>query len=78
MIAAGFTTTLTVKAAPVHVPAVAVTLYVAVTADVVVLVRSSFTVLRPDSAPALPLKPVPDGADHAYVVPVGIIVPVGL
>ena len=79
MIADGFTVTVTVKAVPVHVPDVGVTLYVAVSATAAVLVRLSFTVLCPVCAPALPERAACiAGVDQAYVVPVGMIVPVGV
>jgi hypothetical protein len=65
MIAAGFTTALTVKVAPVQVPEAGVTLYVAVTAAAVVLLRSSFIAVCVDCAPVLPENPLPPGEDHA-------------
>ena len=77
MIAAGLTVTVTVNGVPVHVPVadVGVTLYVAVTALAVVLLRLSATVLPVPDAP--PVRPVPRvGVDHAYVVLAGIV-PVG-
>jgi hypothetical protein len=64
MIAAGLITTLTVKLLPVQVAESGVTLYVAVTALAVVLVNVPLTVLCA-VAEAPPVKPVPDGADHA-------------
>jgi hypothetical protein len=78
MIAAGLITTLTVNTVPPHVPGgeVGVRLYAAVTVPVVVLVSVPFSVLWLD-ADAPPVKPVPDGADQVYVVPVAIV-PVGV
>ena len=73
----GFTTTLTVKVLPVHVPDVGVRLYIAVTglADVLVSVPLSILCVAPDKPP---LNPIPAGDDHEYVVPAGTIVPVGV
>jgi hypothetical protein len=67
IVATGFMVTLTLNAAPEQVPGgeVGVTLYTAVAAVALVLVRLSLTVLCPDSAPALPVKPLPAGDDHA-------------
>ena len=64
-VATGFTVTLTVNAAPVQLPEVGVTLYTAVAADAVVLVRLSLTVVCPVSAPALPDMLAPAGVPHA-------------
>ena len=78
MYAIGFTVTVTVNTLPlVHTPDAGVTLYVAVTAVAVVLVRLSFNTVLP--VPELPpVSPVPSvGDDQAYVVPPGIV-PVGV
>ncbi len=66
IVATGLTTTLTVKDPPVHVPGgeVGVTLYIAVAALAVVLVRLSFRVLCPDPAPELPVILLPVGVFH--------------
>ena len=79
IVATGFTTTLTVKTAPVQLPGgeVGVTLYIAVAAFAVVLVSASFNVLWPVSAPPLPVMLMPVGVLQAYVVPKGIV-PVGV
>jgi hypothetical protein len=79
MIAAGFTVTLTVNIVPVQLPdgVVGVRLYTAVTAAAPALASTSFNALFPASAPALPVNPLPDGDDHAYKVPDGML-PVGL
>ncbi len=60
MIAAGFTVTVTVKVALLQVPGgeVAVTLYVAVTAAAVVLLRTSASKLAP-APDEPPVRPVP-------------------
>ena len=75
MIAAGFTVTVTVNGVPVHVPVadVGVTLYVAVTALAVLLLRLSVRMLLavPDVPPVRPVPRV--GAAHAYVVLAGIV-----
>lgn len=69
IVATGFTTTLTVKAAPVQllppVFVVGVTLYIAVAAAAVVLVRVPVTVAWPAPAAAPPVKFAPVGAFHA-------------
>ena len=67
IVATGLTTTLTVKAAPVHVPGgeVGVTLYTAVADPAVVLLRLSCNVVCPEPDPALPLMFAPVGLDHA-------------
>lgn len=73
MTGVGLTVTVTVNAAPVQLPAVGVTLYVAVTALAVLLTRLSFRLLWPDCAPVLPERPAPSvGALQSYVVPDGI------
>ena len=78
IVATGFTVTLTLNTVPEHVPGgdVGVTLYTAVTADALVLVSVPFTVLWPDDD-APPVKPLPVGVLHAYVVLLGIV-PVGV
>ncbi len=71
----GLTVTDTVNV-PVHVfglvPDVAVTLYVAVTAEFVVLVNvpEIFVALMPANSP---LRPEAVGADHVYTVPDGTV-----
>ncbi len=73
----GSTTTLTVNGAAEQLLIVGITLYAAVTIDEVVLVRRSLMLDCPvPEAP--PLKPVPEGAAHAKVVPAGTTVPVGV
>lgn len=74
----GFTVTVTVNAAPLQLPAVGVTLYVAVTEFVVTLVNSPLRSVWADAAnpPERPTLNV--GVLQAYVVPAGMIVPVGV
>jgi hypothetical protein len=62
----GLTVTVKLKEykVPVHWLEAMVTVYTAVTALVVVLVRSSFIDVCADCAPVLPEKPVPVGAAH--------------
>ena len=76
IVACGLTVTVTVNIDPIQVPVVGVTLYVAVNAPAVVLLSVPFTVLWPDDD-APPVKPLPVGALHAYVVLLGIV-PVGV
>ena len=66
-VATGLTVTLTIKAAPVQLPSgeVGVTLYTAVAAAAVVLLRLSYNILCPDSGPALPEMLLPVGVPHA-------------
>ena len=65
MVVTGLTVTVRVKTLPVHVPDLGVTVYVAVTADAVVLVRVLVTLATPvPDAP--PVRPVPlVGTAHA-------------
>jgi hypothetical protein len=64
-----------VKTEPVQLPDVGVTLYVAVTAPEVLLVKVPVIALPEPDAP--PVRPEPIvGLFHAYVVPLGIV-PVG-
>jgi len=77
IVAAGFTTTLTVNAAPVQMPELGVTLYTAVAAFAVVLVSVPVRVALPAAPEAPPVMFAPAGVLHAYVVPVGIV-PVGV
>ena len=65
IVVTGFTTTLTVKVLPKHVPDVGVRLYTAVTGLADVLVSTSLSVLCADCAPLLPEKPMPAGVLHA-------------
>ena len=69
--------TLTLKALPEQVPLVGVTLYTAV-AGVRLLTRVRLPVRKfCPLAEAPPVKPEPDGEAHEYVVPDGIVPPVG-
>jgi hypothetical protein len=71
----GFMVTVTVNVAPTQLPAapdVGVTVYVAVTGALVLLV--SVPVIDAPLPAAPPLKPAPAGAPHAYVVPAGTMV----
>ena len=65
MVAMGFTTTLSVNTLPIQVPGgdVGVTVYVAVTADEVVLLSVAVIVLPVPDTP--PVYPVPPGVLHA-------------
>ena len=54
-----------------------VTLYTAVTGALVVFISVPLTLLWPDAL-APPVKPLPEGVLHAYVVPDGTILPVGV
>ncbi len=65
-----FTVTTTVKAVPIHEPDVGVTMYVAVWAVFVELVRVP---VIPEPLPADPpvMPPVTEGIDQLYVVPTG-------
>jgi len=79
IVAAGLIVTLTLNTAPVQVPApdFGVTVYIAVTALAVVLVRVAALVIVLLFVPAVaPEKPVPPGAAHVYVVLAGIRPPV--
>jgi hypothetical protein len=68
----GFTVTVTVKSVPAQLPDFGVTVYMAVCAVLVVLVR--VPLMFEASLPASPpVNPVPAGADQLYVVPAGTI-----
>jgi hypothetical protein len=63
--AAGLTVTVTVKATPLQLPEVGVTLYVAVSAEAAVLVRMPFRVLWPVPDDPPDRSPASVGALHA-------------
>jgi hypothetical protein len=69
----GFTVMVTVNVAPAHVPDFGVTVYVAVCAVLVGLVR--VPVIEPALFPVAPpvIPPVTAGSGHEYVVPAGTI-----
>ena len=72
-IACGLSVTVKENTAPMQLPEVGVTIYVAVTTPFVVLVKVPVRVLKFPAWVAPPVNPIPVGALQLYVVPAGTI-----
>jgi hypothetical protein len=68
----GLIVTVKLNDAPAHTPDTGLTIYVAVTAELVILVKVPVITLTPLTCVTPPVKPVPVGADQVYKVPSGI------
>ena len=69
----GLMNTVTVKFVPAHAPEIGLTKYVAVTEELVLLVKVPEIEATPETCDTPPLKPVPVGTPHVYNVPAGTI-----